>query len=164
MSNASHRKRSLSPRSHPSSACLHALAPSRFDYHPDIQNVTYTTLVDHPTTAMFPDPYISYEEAYHHRTDPRDVGATALLTYDQDALTDPKFGTTGYYQGSPPAAAWFRDGAVTPVDLNNETTAAESSSVFRGRTWYTSLGCVVPSVVAPQILVLTASPDRFVAP
>ena len=89
---------------------------------------------------MLPDPYISYEEAYHHRTDPRDVSATVLLTYDQDALADSTFGTTGYYQGTPPAAAWFRDGKETPVDLYNQTSAAESNSTFTGRTWYTSLG------------------------
>lgn len=111
-----------------------------FSDHPTIGNATFNRLVAHPTTDMLPDPYTTYEEAYRFRSDPRSVGATVLYSLDEASAPDAAYAETGYYQGTPAPSIWYRDGAVTPWDLNNVTTAAESSSVMRGRTWMTSLG------------------------
>lgn len=116
------------------------LSLRRFDYHPTIQEATFTKLISHPTIDMLPNPYTYEEEVYHFRTDPRAANATVLLSYDTSSVVDPQYGTTGYYQGTPPPIAWFRDGAIDPVDLYNETSAADSNSTFAGRMWYTSLG------------------------
>ncbi|GAA5979135.1 hypothetical protein JCM10908_002816 [Rhodotorula pacifica] len=109
---------------------------SWFDYHPTIQNVTFTKLVDHPTVDPLPDRYETYEEVYHFRSDPRDVNCTVLLSYDPSTVQDPQFGTRPYYQGSPPPIAWYREGQN--VDLSNGTDP--SRPTMTGRTWMTSLG------------------------
>ncbi|BGP53190.1 hypothetical protein JCM8202_002745 [Rhodotorula sphaerocarpa] len=109
---------------------------SWFDYHPPIQNVTFTKLMNHSTVDPLPDRYTSYEEAYHFRSDPRDVNCTVLLSYDPSTVDDPKFGTRPYYEGTPPPIAWFREGQ--PTDLSNGTAA--TGGVMPGRTWMTSLG------------------------
>ncbi|KWU45764.1 class I glutamine amidotransferase-like protein [Rhodotorula sp. JG-1b] len=109
---------------------------SWFDYHPTIQNVTFTKLVNHSTVDPLPDRYETYEEVYHFRTDPRDVNCTVLLSYDPSTVQDPQFGTRPYYQGSPPPIAWYREGQN--VDLSNGTDA--NPPTMTGRTWMTSLG------------------------
>lgn len=97
---------------------------------------TFTKLMNHSTVDPLPDRYTSYEEAYHFRSDPRDVNCTVLLSYDPSTVDDPKFGTRPYYEGTPPPIAWFREGQ--PTDLSNGTAA--TGGVMPGRTWMTSLG------------------------
>ncbi|BGP37209.1 hypothetical protein JCM10449v2_001114 [Rhodotorula kratochvilovae] len=128
---------------HAGSACLFndtafgTALGSWFDYHPDLQNVTFTKVTDHPTVAMLPERYTYVEEAHHFRTDPRSVNCTVLLSYDESSVDDPQAGTRPYFQGSPPPIAWFREGQS--VDLSNGTAGAEPA-VMTGRTWFTSLG------------------------
>ncbi|BGO88837.1 hypothetical protein NBRC10512_002193 [Rhodotorula toruloides] len=109
---------------------------SWFDYHPQIQNITFTRIADHPTVSMFSDRFVSYEEAYHFRSDPRSVNATVILSYDPSSVNDPQYGTRPYYQGTPPPIAWYREGQS--VDLSNGT--ALNPPRMPGRTWMTSLG------------------------
>ncbi|GJN87845.1 hypothetical protein Rhopal_000800-T1 [Rhodotorula paludigena] len=128
---------------HAGSACLFndtafgTALGSWFDYHPDLQNVTFTKLMSHPTIDMLPDRYTYVEEAHHFRSDPRSVNCTVLLSYDPSLVDDPAFGTRPYYQGTPPPIAWFREGQT--VDLTNGTAGAEAATMT-GRTWFTSLG------------------------
>ncbi|BGP29343.1 hypothetical protein JCM10296v2_001082 [Rhodotorula toruloides] len=112
---------------------------SWFDYHPQIQNVTFTKIADHPTVSMFSDRFVSYEEAYHFRSDPRSLNATVILSYDPSSVNDPQYGTRPYYQGTPPPIAWYREGKT--VDLSNGTAADPPK--MTGRTWMTSLGHTV---------------------
>lgn len=85
---------------------------------------------------MFSDRFVSYEEAYHFRSDPRSVNATVILSYDPSSVDDPQYGTRPYFQGTPPPIAWYREGQT--VDLSNGTAA--SPPKMTGRTWMTSLG------------------------
>ncbi|GAA5848389.1 hypothetical protein JCM5353_004883 [Sporobolomyces roseus] len=116
---------------------------SWFHRHPDIQNVTFTKLIDHETIDMLPDRYDTYEEIYSFRTDPRAVNATVLLTVDPSSYVDSDKPTESgidepYFQGSPHPIAWFREGGME-VDLSNGTNAGEGKRM-NGRMWMTSLG------------------------
>ncbi|KPV77048.1 uncharacterized protein RHOBADRAFT_42261 [Rhodotorula graminis WP1] len=89
---------------------------------------------------MLPSRYTYPEEAHHFRSDPRSVGATVLLSFDEALVDDPRAGTRPYFQGSPPPIAWYRDRGS--VDLTNGTGAAADDAPPRmtGRTWFSSLG------------------------
>jgi len=86
---------------------------------------------------MLPSRYTYLEEAHHFRSDPRSVGATVLLSFDETLIDDPRAGTRPYFQGSPPPTAWYRDRGS--VDLTNGTGEAGAPRMT-GRTWFSSLG------------------------
>ncbi|GAA5898669.1 hypothetical protein JCM8208_004728 [Rhodotorula glutinis] len=113
---------------------------SWFDYHPDLQDVTFTKLVDHPTVAMLPSRYTYLEEAHHFRSDPRSVGATVLLSFDSSLVDDPRAGTRPYFEGSPPPIAWYRDRGSVDLTNGTGTGAADEAPRMTGRTWFSSLG------------------------
>lgn len=58
-----------------------------FDHHPRRQNATFLKLMAHPATDPIPDQWRYEEEVYSFRTDPRKLGAKALITVDRSSYT-----------------------------------------------------------------------------
>ncbi|QRW17739.1 class I glutamine amidotransferase-like protein [Rhizoctonia solani] len=104
------------------------MAGALFDYHPELQPVTFLVLdKDHPSTTMLPDRWTYKEEVYNFRSDPRSIGAKILLSVDPSSYTDTHIRT--YDQGSPHPIAWYQERGAG---------AADGSTAGRG--FYTSLG------------------------
>ncbi|KAJ1307338.1 hypothetical protein OPQ81_001444 [Rhizoctonia solani] len=119
---------------HAASACLYNTTfyqnevGALFDYHPELQPVTFLVLdKDHPSTTMLPDRWSYTEEVYNFRSDPRSVGAKVLLSVDVSSYTDTHVQT--HFHGSPHPIAWYQERGA----------GAEDGSAA-GRSFYTSLG------------------------
>lgn len=55
-----------------------------FDYHPTLQQATFLPLnTTHPAMVNVPERWTFEEEVYFFRSDPREVGATVLMTVDE---------------------------------------------------------------------------------
>ncbi|CBQ71805.1 conserved hypothetical protein [Sporisorium reilianum SRZ2] len=129
------------------------LVGAYFDYHPQIQNVTFKPLSSsHPSTSRWPaDGIRIYEEVYNYRSDPRNLPSPAnLLVTNASTYEDPRVNAQGFRNGtngpSPLPTAWWRQGGL--LDFNSSTDASVSgggganiqASGGPGRSWYTSLG------------------------
>ncbi|KZT06168.1 class I glutamine amidotransferase-like protein [Laetiporus sulphureus 93-53] len=99
-----------------------------FDYHPDICTAVYEVAgPSHPSTSMLPARWELYDEAYNFMSDPREVGATVVLTVDESSYKDT--GERKYNHGTPHPTAWFQ-----------ERGAGVQAGGIAGRSFYTSLG------------------------
>ncbi|CDS00568.1 hypothetical protein, partial [Sporisorium scitamineum] len=129
------------------------LVGAYFDYHPQIQNVTFKALnASHPSTSRWPaDGMHIYEEVYNFRSDPRNLPSPAnLLVTNASTYEDPHVNAQGFRNGTngppPLPLAWWRQGRL--LDINSSTDASVSGggganiqvSGGPGRSWYTSLG------------------------
>ncbi|WWC64587.1 uncharacterized protein I303_107198 [Kwoniella dejecticola CBS 10117] len=106
-----------------------------FDYRDSLQNATFTRLNNtHPATQHLPDRWTFMEEVYHLRNDPRDNGATILLSVDQTSFINDG-NTTGDYPAipAPQPIAWYIDSPLPAQPLLEGAPKA-------GRSFYTSLG------------------------
>jgi len=99
-----------------------------FDYHPVLQNATVDVVEkSHPSTSMLPDQWHVQDEMYNFKSDPRDVGATILLSANESSYIDS--GPRTFNQGTPHPTAWFQ-----------EHGAGVDRGGTGGRSFYTSLG------------------------
>ncbi|KAK7044223.1 hypothetical protein VNI00_007945 [Paramarasmius palmivorus] len=100
-----------------------------FDYHPPgVLNATVNVLdQSHPSTNMLPAQWKIQDEMYNFKSDPRDIGATVILSADESSYIDD--GERKYDQGTPHPTAWYQ-----------ERIAAVESGGTPGRSFYTSLG------------------------
>ncbi|OCF61285.1 glycosyl-hydrolase [Kwoniella mangroviensis CBS 10435] len=126
---------------HAASACLfndtnyQQAVGALFDYHPPIQDATFTRLNDsHPATADVPDRWSFQEEVYYFRSNPRDNGAVVIMSVDETSYVDNGTSTGDYpSMGDPHPIAWYIDQPLSSQPL------AEGVSK-PGRSFYTSLG------------------------
>ncbi|TKY86746.1 hypothetical protein EX895_004386 [Sporisorium graminicola] len=129
------------------------LVGAYFDYHPQIQNVTFKALSSsHPSTSRWPSHGLRlYEEVYNFRSDPRNLPSPAnLLVTNASRYEDTHVNAQGFRNGTngppPLPLAWWRQGRL--LDTNPSTDASVSgeggahiqASGGSGRSWYTSLG------------------------
>uniref|UniRef100_A0A0W0FJ23 Putative class I glutamine amidotransferase-like protein n=1 Tax=Moniliophthora roreri TaxID=221103 RepID=A0A0W0FJ23_MONRR len=100
-----------------------------FDYHPPgVLNATVNVVnQSHPSTSMLPAQWKIQDEMYNFKSDPRDIGATVILSADESSYTDD--GERKYDQGEPHPTAWYQ-----------ERIAAVESGGTPGRSFCTSLG------------------------
>lgn len=99
-----------------------------FDYHPDICAAVYDVIgPSHPSTSILPKRWELHDEVYNFMSDPRDVGATVVLSVDESTYTDD--GVRKYDHGDPHPTAWFQ-----------ERGAGVQPGGIAGRSFYTSLG------------------------
>ncbi|WVW86149.1 hypothetical protein I302_108190 [Kwoniella bestiolae CBS 10118] len=126
---------------HGASACLfndenyQQAVGALFDYHPPIQDATFTRINNsHPATADVPDRWSFQEEVYHFRSNPRDNGAVVLLSVDESSYVN-NGSSTGNYpsMGDPHPIAWYIDQPLSAQPLAEGVSKA-------GRSFYTSLG------------------------
>ncbi|KAI3613661.1 crp fnr family transcriptional regulator [Moniliophthora roreri] len=118
-----------------------------FDYHPPgVLNATVNVVnQSHPSTSMLPAQWKIQDEMYNFKSDPRDIGATVILSADESSytgagllthirsnnVTDLRIddGERKYDQGEPHPTAWYQ-----------ERIAAVESGGTPGRSFCTSLG------------------------
>lgn len=115
-----------------------------FDYHPDLQNATFTVVDDsNPATSPLPSRWNYVEEVYNYRSDPRTTNITVLMSVDLSSFTDPQRGQRPFNEGPlPQPIAWYRDGGIdlTAENLTLANTSLARGGRMEGRTFYTSLG------------------------
>jgi len=99
-----------------------------FDYHPDLGYACVDVSgPPHPSTSMLPAKWRLFDEMYNFRSDPRDVGATVILTADETSYEDT--GVRKFNHGEPHPIAWYQ-----------ERGAGVQPGGTAGRSWYTGLG------------------------
>ncbi|WWC91699.1 uncharacterized protein L201_006645 [Kwoniella dendrophila CBS 6074] len=126
---------------HAGSACLfndenyEQAVGAFFDYHPPIQDATFTRLnTTHPATANVPDRWSFQEEVYHFRSNPRDNGAVVLMSVDESSYVNNGTSTGNYPpMGDPHPIAWYIEAPLSAQPLGSGVDKA-------GRSFYTSLG------------------------
>ncbi|WWC64586.1 uncharacterized protein I303_107197 [Kwoniella dejecticola CBS 10117] len=126
---------------HAASACLfndenyQQAVGALFDYHPPIQDATFTRVNStHPATANVPDRWSFQEEVYYFRSNPRDNGAVLLLSVDETSYVNNGTSTGNYpSMGDPHPIAWYIDAPLSAQPLAQGAQKA-------GRSFYTSLG------------------------
>lgn len=103
-----------------------------FDYHADLQEAIVNVIgPSHPSTSELPEEWTVNDEMYNFRSDPRDVGATVILSADESSYSDT--GNRRFDQGSPHPIAWYQERGA---GVSNTTSA----TAVAGRSFYTSLG------------------------
>lgn len=75
---------------------------------------------DHPATADFPDQWTYSEEVYFYLSDPREMGATVLVTVDKTKLNS-----------TSPFAAAFRSARPARAPLTSQTLTRTLTSLRR---------------------------------
>jgi type 1 glutamine amidotransferase len=105
-----------------------------FEYHPEQQEATFSPLTkDHPATADMPDQWTYSEEVYFYQSDPREMGATVLVTVDKTKLNNPTENPDEPPRsGTPHPIAWY----IEKPQYNFLVQGAPK----HGRSFYTSLG------------------------
>ncbi|BEI86014.1 hypothetical protein CcaverHIS002_0603010 [Cutaneotrichosporon cavernicola] len=105
-----------------------------FDYHPEQQVATFSPLTkDHPATADMPDQWSYSEEVYFFQSDPREMGATVLVTVDKSKLNNPNDSPDQPdIAGTPHPIAWY----IEEPQYNYTVQGAPK----HGRSFFTSLG------------------------
>ncbi|WWC72006.1 uncharacterized protein I206_105965 [Kwoniella pini CBS 10737] len=126
---------------HSASACLfndenyQQAVGALFDYHPPIQDATFTRINNtHPATANVPDRWSFQEEVYYFRSNPRDNGAVVLLSVDETSYVNNGTSSGNYpSMGDPHPIAWYIDSPLSSQPLSQGISKP-------GRSFYTSLG------------------------
>lgn len=130
------------------------LVGSQFNYHPELCRATINVLDEsHPSTRHLGPTWEVYDEIYNFLSDPRDLGATVLLSPNQSTYWDEiqSLEERNKIQGSPHPIAWYREGNLLTHPshttlgggLDNTKAAIRKGtqgSGGDGRSWYTSLG------------------------
>ncbi|WVW86186.1 hypothetical protein I302_108227 [Kwoniella bestiolae CBS 10118] len=113
------------------STVYNATIGSQFEWHPVIQDATFIrTNETHPAVALVPDTWRFAEEVYYFTSDPRDNGATVVLTVDESSYNNESYVSSS---GTPHPIAWY-------IDPPSSAQPLQKGVIKGGRSFYTALG------------------------
>lgn len=115
-----------------------------FDYHPTIQEATFTVVnSSHSSTSHLPQRWTFVEEVYNFRQDPRSTNISLLLSVEPNSYDDGNMDSASRRQGTPHPICWYREGGVdlgngtgtNGMNSTNGTVVQTGSFRMPGRMW-----------------------------